>query len=434
MYKRKLILLGILILIILLVVLVAVLPGKGDRDGGGEGDVQKENFITEFFSPNRNKEGDKPGGSLNQSFVSEPDPEDQAKLKLQKISSIPVAGYGVFMKEEFVYVEKEPLTNTPTVPPTDFVPILRYVDRLTGNVYQTGVKEINERVISDTLIPGIKEAFFTSEGESVILRYLKQDGGAIATFVGSLPKYTLGGDSSVGQMQGSFMPDNIVSIDVSPKKERVFYLVNISEGINGVLTDKMGQGRVQVFDSPLTEWLVQWSGQNTINMTTKAAGGIPGYMYTIDTRSDDFDKVVGGINGMTTLSSHDDNFVLIGTDLLKLSVFDKQNQAIVDLRIKTLPEKCVWGKSNTSLYCAVPKFTEEAIYPDSWYQGEVLFSDQIWKIDLFGRTEIAILDPSVVEGGEAIDAISLRLDDNEDYLFFVNKKDSYLWSLDLKEN
>ena len=42
-----------------------------------------------------------------------------------------------------------------------------------------------------------------------------------------------------------------------------------------------------------------------------------------------------------------------------------------------------------------------------------------------------LIDPTV-EAGQAIDGIKLSLDDKENYLIFINKKDSSLWSLELK--
>lgn len=97
-----------------------------------------------------------------------------------------------------------------------------------------------------------------------------------------------------------------------------------------------------------------------------------------------------------------------------------------------MPEKCVWNSSSTDIYCAVPKSTGSATYPDDWYKGEVSFSDQIWKIDPASGTGSMIIDPTTVSGGESIDGIKLALDAGEKYLFFVNKKDSYLWELSLQ--
>ncbi|OGI79985.1 hypothetical protein A2W43_02805 [Candidatus Nomurabacteria bacterium RIFCSPHIGHO2_12_40_11] len=60
------------------------------------------------------------------------------------------------------------------------------------------------------------------------------------------------------------------------------------------------------------------------------------------------------------------------------------------------------------------------------------FSDQIWKVDIKTGNGVMILDPVTVLGGEDVDGIKLTVDQGENYLFFVNKKDSFLWELSLK--
>jgi hypothetical protein len=42
-----------------------------------------------------------------------------------------------------------------------------------------------------------------------------------------------------------------------------------------------------------------------------------------------------------------------------------------------------------------------------------------------------LADPAAISG-EEIDGIKLALDADENYLFFVNKKDSFLWEYSLK--
>jgi hypothetical protein len=100
--------------------------------------------------------------------------------------------------------------------------------------------------------------------------------------------------------------------------------------------------------------------------------------------------------------------------------------------VKTMPEKCVWNKDSTILYCAVPRYITGTRYPDLWYQGEISFADDLWKIDVANNTTTNLVDSTSFKGGEEVDGIKLSLDENEDYLFFVNKKDSYLWGLRLK--
>ena len=98
---------------------------------------------------------------------------------------------------------------------------------------------------------------------------------------------------------------------------------------------------------------------------------------------------------------------------------------------RTLPEKCAWGRGSLTLFCAVPKFAPGALYPDSWYRGEISFNDDIWKIDIETGSGAVILEPGAVPGGEVMDGIKLSLDENESYLFFVNKGDSSLWEMKL---
>ena len=84
---------------------------------------------------------------------------------------------------------------------------LRYVDRATGNIYQTFADKIEEKKFSSTIIPMVYEAFFGNNGNSVIMRYLKQDAKTIITFVGALPKEFLGADTtSDTEIKGAFLP------------------------------------------------------------------------------------------------------------------------------------------------------------------------------------------------------------------------------------
>ena len=84
------------------------------------------------------------------------------------------------------------------------------------------------------------------------------------------------------------------------------------------------------------------------------------------------------------------------------------------------------------IYCAAPRLVNGTNYPDIWYQGEISFEDQIWKISVETGSASIILDPAATGVGEEVDGIKLVVDEGENYLFFVNKKDSFLWRVELK--
>jgi hypothetical protein len=124
--------------------------------------------------------------------------------------------------------------------------------------------------------------------------------------------------------------------------------------------------------------------------------------------------------------------ILYGNSGVSLSIYNTTTRDTNILSLNTLPEKCVWSKTSENIYCAVPKIIESGLYPDSWYQGEVSFSDQFWKIDVLNGNTTLLLDPAREEGGGEIDGVKLALDGNENFLFFINKKDSFLWRILLK--
>ena len=330
-------------------------------------------------------------------------------------------------------VNQNTQTSNPVSPPTEFVTAVRYAEKATGNIYQTFADKISERKFSGTIIPKIYDAYFGNKGESVIMRYLKADDKTIVTFIGALPKEPLGADTAGdNEIKATFLPENISDVSMSADFQKIFYLFNVGDNVVGTTLGLSDNKKAQVFNSPFTEWLPLWPNAKMITLTTKPSANVLGYMYAIDPANKNPVKILGGINGLTTLMSPNGKLVLYGSNDLSLYVYhtDTRNSDVVG--VKTLPEKCVWGKTSSVIYCSVPKFIEGAAYPDAWYQGEISFSDQIWKIDIANGNTTLIIDPITVTGGEDIDGIKLALDESENYLFFVNKKDSYLWTFELK--
>ena len=448
MSKRNLILL-IIILVIAIIAFFGFLFSQPNGATPGAGSIGT-NFISQFNPFGNGTTTTKPPVVTPPVDISgnQPNPPMQTNSKLIKVSSMPIAGYTVFSKERLkdvpiVTPATAPDTTTtlvipkastkPTPPLTEFMPALRYVDRATGNIYQTFADKIEERKFSGTVIPQIYEALFGNKGLSVVMRYLKGDGRTIETFVGNLPKELLGADTTVpNEIKGIFLPENIKDISLSPDTLSIFYLFNSGNNMVGTTMNLTTNKKVQIFTSPFTEWLSNWSNAKVITLTTKPSSGIPGYVYGMDAGGKNLGQIFGSINGLTTLTSPSGKLVLYGNDGLSLGIYHTDTKVSDSLGVRTLPEKCVWGKLSDTLYCAVPKSIDTGSYPDTWYQGEVSFRDQIWKIDLKTGNGTMLVDPITISNGEEIDGTKLMMDDGENYLFFVNKKDSYLWEFTLK--
>jgi hypothetical protein len=457
MSKRNFILLIIIIVVAIIILFGYFYFNQGNNTPGE--DSSGTNFISQFnpFGKNTTKP---PTDTTSPIDISgdQPNPADTTEVKLKKVSSMPIAGFTVFSKERLKEINPTPAlplsgegvvppakgdlggqkTTKPTPPQTEFMPALRYVERATGNIYQTFADKIEEKQFSTTIIPKVYEAFFGNKGQSVVMRYLKGDAKTIITFVGTLPKEVLGADTTTGnEIKGVFLPENIKDLSLSSDANNIFYMFlsgnNIGDGIVGTTLNLLNNKKIQVFDSPFTEWLSSFPNNKMITFTTKPSSQIPGYMYTIDptNKNYNFHKLLGGINGLTTVISPNGKLALYSNNNLSLNIYHLDTKVSDTLGVKTLAEKCVWNKTSDVVYCGVPKSIENGQYPDSWYQGEVSFSDQIWKIDIKTGNTTMIVDPATISG-EDVDSIKLALDDGGNYLFFVNKKDSFLWELGLK--
>ncbi|MBP9711601.1 MAG: hypothetical protein KBD55_01025 [Candidatus Pacebacteria bacterium] len=372
---------------------------------------------------------------------NEPVIEDETPIipesNLKQISSMPIAGYSIFQKE--ILLETPTLeTNTTEVAPvktskkvtppkTEFVPMVRYVAKEDGNIFQSFLKNVEERRFSNTVIPKIYEAFFGNSGQTVLMRYLKSDDKTIETFVGNLPKEILGQEPvQNNEVKGTFLPENITSMSLSQDSSKLFYLFNVGEAGIGINYDLVSK-KTQILNSPFTEWLSQYPNSKMISLTTKPSGLVQGYMYKLDIGTKSLNRVLGGINGLTTLTSPNGKLIIFADANLSLNLYSIETGETKSLGLRTIPDKCVWGKNSDMVYCATPVSIPQATYPDSWYMGETSFRDQIWRIDISTINTVLISSLS-----DATDAINLSLDQNEDYLLFINKNNSFLWELSLK--
>src|SRR3989338_5190356 len=238
MSKRNFILLIIVLILTAIAVFGFFYFQKEPTPPGGES--TGTNFISQF-NPFGDKKPTPPTAPSTETPDYQPNPTGETpKMKLTKISSMPIAGFAVFSKERLkeipipeVVTPQSPLgglTAKSTPPPTEFAPALRYVDRMTGNIYQTFADKIEERKFSTTVIPKVYEAYFGNKGESVVMRYLKTDETTIQTFIGNLPKEHLGEDSSESnEVTGSFLPENVSDVSISPDTLKIFYLFNVGD-------------------------------------------------------------------------------------------------------------------------------------------------------------------------------------------------------------
>lgn len=343
----------------------------------------------------------------------------EAIKNFQKINNLTVTGK-IDTNTAPYFTKTINTTDLPWESRYEQAPSIRFVERMNGHIYKMFLDTKIKEKISNSTIPSIYEAFFDAGAQTVIYRYLSLD-KTISSFIATL-----------GAPKGEFLPENISDLSISLNKNKFFYLTENSNGVTGTVGVFGETNRNIVFNSPFTEWLSQWDANGRVFLTTKPSYSAQGSVFLLNTTNKTISKVFGGILGLTTLVNPRGSLVLYsssGKTGLGLGVFDIAKHSTKDLNTYGLPEKCIWSSDNINIYCAIPNVITGNQYPDSWYQGLISFDDYFVKINTVTGDKITIANST---SGIPVDGTYLFLDKAEGLLFFTNKKDSALWSLDLK--
>ncbi len=342
---------------------------------------------------------------------------------LRHLSLVPVAGAGIYDTASSTQV--------------------RHIERGTGYIYQSRIGDTEQTKLSNTPIIKIYEAFWTDKSSGVIIQKLKEDDQTVDSFLITMSSPSLIQSTSTSlasslssKITSNFLGSNIQSIALSPKKDRVAYLIpSLTGGVTGVVAKTDGSGKVQTFDSPLKSWTLTWPSDTSLAFTTKATSNNPGFLYFVSTVTNASTKILGGIDGLTTLTNTDASRVLFSKSIeggITTQVFDVKLGRTEDAGFTTLPEKCVWSKKEkTVVYCGIPLSIPQNNYPDAWYKGKMFFSDELWKIDTLTGIFERVADLRALSNQD-IDVTSLILNSRENLLVFINKADLTLWSLELR--
>lgn len=219
----------------------------------------------------------------------------------------------------------------------------------------------------------------------------------------------------------------------SPNKKQ-FLAIEITEnGTRGDIYNSDFKSPITVFSWPLKELIISWPSLNYISLQTKPSSGLNGYLYLETINNKKQINLLKDITGLSSLVNPiGDSAIYSSSDGGDVTLAIKKNDSDNTdfLEIKTLADKCVWADKDNIL-CALPENIPTASYPDSWYQGLLNFNDKIWLINKNELEADILTDFTKPLADTPIDAINLKVSPDKSKLYFINKIDSTLWSLDL---
>ena len=203
------------------------------------------------------------------------------------------------------------------------------------------------------------------------------------------------------------------------------------ESINGVTSiftsGANGNKGNKIMDISLVDVGLEWIYENKILITEKPSALLTGSIWVIDVKNKTI-QLAAEAKGLI-LKQHQNKGIMFsvvdGFPLIELKTTDKDLPTI-RLPFITLPEKCTIG--DTNLYCAAPvNITDKILLPDDYLKKKFYSDDVIYEYALDKKSIRTIFRLSQ---DSAIDAINLKI--IGDKLFFINRYDNYVYSIDLE--
>jgi hypothetical protein len=368
------------------------------------------------------------GPTTNNSTSTSPQPA------FKQVSARPVAGYTIFSQTNTVSIPSTPITTKPSsgktaLPATKPIVqtttdhVLRYISRINGYVYEIRNNSVPLQ-ITNILIPNVYEATFADANNTAVERFLRADNETIATY--TLPIPPLNSDGTRTQKTGTYLPDNIYNLAVSPDQKQIARVTADQTGGIVSLSNSIGTQIKTVIRSPFVEWLPLWSG-NTLYIQTKATGTANGFLYSVNQATSRLQKVIGDVPGLTVSISPSGAYVLYSESTaggFVTKILNTKTNSITNLGLVILPEKCAWLQ-NEDLICAGNSSVPNNTYPDDWYAGVMHFSDQLYHIATKSNTYV------VLYGGQqqSFDMTNLQVDEGQQIVYFIDKTTGYLWQM-----
>lgn len=303
----------------------------------------------------------------------------------------------------------------------------RFMEEGTGHVYEYDVADKQTYRISNTSVPKIQEAFWSTDGNSVAFRY--EDGGALKAATAELATSTA--ESAFRKV--NFLPLGIKSLALAPDGAQVFYIIPGSAAgtAQGVIANRDGSSPRVLFTSKLPRWFASWPSQNSILVSSPWSedGGLvyrinpqSGAQALIFSTQGTFVGANGGPGGDVLVVSPDDALLnsLAGTA-----------GTLIPQGIATWPSLCAFGSASTSTaVCASIPRAGLRLFAQ-WQRGEYDFASAPVLVNLSGGLPVYLIPPAEL-GDRVFDIVNPALSPDASYATFKNRVDGMLWGVRIK--
>ena len=296
--------------------------------------------------------------------------------------------------------------------------VLIFVDKITGYIYGYPLETGFPFQITNTVIPGVHDAYFFEGGKKVIMRYIDQERNVVTALIATVPEVKPD-DVALPLINTSYLSSLVTSIAINGRKDRASYVVNTNNG-SSIYTIS-SSGTVLVDSSPFKEWVLSYGGESLF-VTSKPSA----YVLGVTAKIPSFNLQTSERTGLMTNPNSAGELLNSMWASNGLTLFITRDNNDIVLPIKTLASKCSWGKDDL-LLCAVPRSipkSKEGL-PDDWFQGRVSFADDIYFVDKNTGETFTLYTFSKDDG--IFDITNISIIETNDIFSFTRKQDGTLW-------
>ena len=294
-----------------------------------------------------------------------------------------------------------------------------------GNVWQVSFDGTGLTRMSSTVLDNLAQIIWSPDKKKVISIYKDEEE--------NVSKYSYNYDTGKATSLGAYTGEIAWSSDSN--KIAYQYTNDLANQNNISTANADGTNWKNILDTRLKNLNIDWVGSQ-IAFWEKPSGLAPGSLFLLNPLNKSLDKILSNIYGFSLKWSPIGNKILYSKTNnqgknIGLYAALKDGSGETGAGISTFAEKCVWASDNRTIFCAIPKsISADYILPDDFYKGVFVSDDDFVKINLDTNEKTNLLE-DWERGDGTYDATNLFLSPLEDYLFFVNKLDGLLYSIEL---
>lgn len=275
-----------------------------------------------------------------------------------------------------------------------------YYDKSSGQVFEAGPGGLNEKLVSDKLLPNLIETLWSPNKKEVVSIFDTNNGRDFKYY-----NYQTNKVVDLGRA--------VKSLAFSPDGSHIAYLRSL--GLDGAIyvSAPDGSSPRKIIDTRLSDIELSWPSEEYISFKTSLDGGDSVYLLSLTSNFTKFVDEPGKIDVLWSPGGIKLLYSVRESGSPMLFVKDTlSSSSTKDLGISTPAYKCAWSINSDYVFCAVGR---------SGQAGE-----DIYKINMDGTKELL---SSPVKN---ISAKQLILTGTEDFLIIANETDGKLHALKLK--